>query len=327
MQNLDMKKTTKKILGCVSIILLILLSVISFWGYHLYRYQFPEITFNPSDNDTLACFRLSGYCNVDITIKGERGALFFSASLDTGDNASCLELESRVWDWLLERNPGYEQRWLPAFPKIDALGGMAMISGSFRQSYYIGKIYTKNNKHQVDYNEINGVHMIKSNSDNNIIGMTLLYDQIVEFAKKDSVLRFFKSVPSDYRRKINLSTDAQNGVPLRRLAMPIEVNGQTNLYFIDTGLQYSLHLPISDSRHYKPNELKEETLEVQSGKTIQSNIYLWKNDAFVNVEGKQIKTVLTFSDNHNTKYSVNPYLLFDESFIIDFKNNQMWFKE
>ena len=321
-----MKKTTKRILRIVIAIMLLFFGILSFWGYHLYRYQFPEISFSPSDNDTLACFRMFG-SNIEITLKGERGSLHFSALLDTGDNTACLDLESRVWDWLVERNPGYEQRWQPPIFKIDALGGINSITKQLNQPYYIGKIYTRNKNNQTEYDEINGVHMTQSNDNYSIIGMTLLYDQIVEFAKKDSVLRFLKSVPSDYTEMIKLSTDSQNGVPLRRLSIPIEVNGQTHSYFIDTGIYTPIHLPISDSRYYKPNELKEETIEIQSHRTIQTNIYLWKYGCYVSVGGKQIKTDLNFSDNHKSEYSINPLLLFDENFIIDFKNKQMWFKQ
>lgn len=63
-----------------------------------------------------------------------------------------------------------------------------------------------------------------------------------------------------------------------------------------------------------------------SGKTLKYGIYLWKYGYNVSIDGKIIKTDLNFSDNHKSEYSVNPDLLFDENFIIDFKNMQMWFK-
>jgi hypothetical protein len=158
------------------------------------------------------------------------------------------------------------------------------------------------------------------------MGMSFLYDQIVEFSKSDNEMRLHKHVPYDYKRSIDLEINWQN-MPLRSYAIPIEVNGQKKSFFLDTAFGgMPIRLPKSDMKYTRNTLEKHDRKNVSSGVDIR-NVYSYRDSkGHVVIGGKEYTKEVFYVDGYVTKYVINPYMFFDEDFLIDFKNWKMWFK-
>ena len=257
------KKRVKTICAIVAIPLLCIIV----WGGFRIVAMTPTISYATTYNDTLASLPLKLYNGeYKIIFKLDSG-FQVGITIDTGNNTDCFKLTSSHWD-LFERlgylNKG--ARWLAPYPTNTAIKRYST-GMDFFKTYKVGRIPIISTNDGLVKNEINGIHFVEdSKIDDSVIGMLFLSNQIVEFSKKDSVIRFLKFVPSNYVRSVQLKTDTQKLFHyFHRYAMPVEVNGRQNWYFIDTGdLCEAIRLPMSDSQ-YSTHNMVDSTRLVRSG--------------------------------------------------------------
>lgn len=192
----------------------------------------PQITFTNTDNDTLAVFHLSidnGRCIVS-TCPDNSGRVI-SFLVDTGNNTDCFRIHSDDMEYL-ERLGLLSRfsRWLAPYPTASALKRFSHGMNPFN-TYKTGRLPV------YPYNEIEGAYFMKTNDrQSNMIGMSFLRNQLVEFSKQNGVMRIHKTIPWDYTRYLNLKRDTQKFLHyFRRYDIQMEINGRTHWFFLDTG--------------------------------------------------------------------------------------------
>lgn len=316
----------------IAILILFILAVI--YGYFLYKARVPKITFATTYSDTLAVLPIhiiKGLCFVDVEISNNGKTILFSAQLDTGNNSQCLGLSTRVWNYMEEKGLlGCDRGWLP--PIIVASGidhSYHWESLNLFQTYRVESFNVKGTDSLTRgriVNEIKGIHLNISDDYPEQLGVSFLVGQLAEFSKKDSVLRFHKFIPNDYKRSVELKNDYQRVNFFYRYAMPVEVNGVLNYFFIDTGVQRdAIRLPLKDIKHAVQN-LYEQIDSTTSGRDIKVTKQLVENDGNIVIGGKKYQLDVSYSDDYPSRYMINPFGIFDEDFLLDLAHKKIWFK-
>lgn len=333
-------KVVKRFLAIVG---LAFLGFAIIWGIYRYRAYCPKISYSTMYHDTLAVIPIYSRNGVCIaTFDSGDHQHMIHMIIDTGNNIDCVELSQEDWN-ALEAN-GYidkEKKWIPPFPNGTAFN---LLSGKimFDETYQIGSLPIIPHKTIVNItphatfcrylnydtkamNEINNIHFTKTDGES-CMGMSLLYNQIVEFSKSDGEMRFYKHIPSDYKMSIDLEINWQN-MPFRSYAIPIEVNGQKKSFFIDTGhSKMSIRLPKSEMEYTKNKLSKINMGSMMSVTDTLSTIALKDSKGHVVIGNKEYDKDVYYVDGFVTKYVINPFMFFDEDFLIDFKNWKIWFK-
>lgn len=320
----------KKIFKTIGVIIILFIICIMVWGGFRIVAMLPSVSYATTYNDTLAevPFRLCGN-KYKAVFKLDSG-FYAGFTIDTGNNTDCFQLNSESWE-LFERL-GYlnkSSRWLAPYPTNSAVKRYS-IGMDFFKTYKVGRIPVISEKGELVKNEIKGLYFVeKSELKYNLIGMPFLRNQIVEFSKKDSVLRFLKYVPSDYKRAVELKTDTQKFFHyFDRYAMPLEVNGRSNMYFIDTGSFNAIRLPMADSR-FSDHHMVDTLVNVGSASDTDKWQLRIDKQGRATFDGRVYQQIIYYvkGNGDETGYVVNPLYFFDEEFILDFKSRRIWFKQ
>ena len=325
-----MKKKIKKIIVGLTVIVIALIAI---YGILEYKYDTSEVTYGSTYGDTLAVIPIYSQEGICIAFFKTAQDYQMPISIDTGTDNTYVSLSPRDYD-IIENNHLISDSWGIKPPSLShsALEGYGL---HMPQKYCIGKLpITYNSKYS---NELRGIPVIKYESETNMMGIPVLLGKIVEFSKKDGEMRLHKIVPPDYKKYVELTEDEQkHHIKLDkdhfminpRYAMPVEVNGHQYNFFIDTGhgLNISIRLPKSEIKHSQ-HHLSEFTLNTNSGKDSATVNYLVDDNGIVMIGGKKYNHEVHYTDDNTTKYVINPFGFFDEDFILDFKNQRIWFKE
>lgn len=320
----------KKMLKTIGVIFVLFIISGMIWGGFRIVAMLPNVSYATTYNDTLAEVPFKLYGDQYKAVFKLDSGFYADFTIDTGNNTDCFQLNSENWE-LFERL-GYlnkNSRWLAPFPTNSAIKRRTL-GMDFFKTYKVGRIPVISEKDGLVKNEIKGLYFVeKSELDYNLIGMPFLRNQIVEFSKKDSVVRFLKYVPSDYKRSMELKTDKQKmGHYFNRYAIPVEVNGHSHMYFIDSGSLNAILLPMADSR-FSDHHMVDTIANVQSA----SDTGKWQlridEQGCAIFDGRMYKHRIYYvkGNGHETGYVVNPLLFFDEDFILDFKSHRIWFKQ
>lgn len=300
------------------------------WGGFRIVAMLPSVSYATTYNDTLAevPFRLCGN-KYKAVFKLDSG-FYAGFTIDTGNNTDCFQLNSESWE-LFERL-GYlnkNSRWLAPFPTNSGIKRHTL-GMDFFKTYKVGRIPVISEKDGLVKNEIKGLYFVEKNKLNyNLIGMPFLRNQIVEFSKKDSVVRFLKYVPSDYKRSLELKTDTQKMCHnFNRYAIPFEVNHRLNWYFIDTGAPDAIRLPMNNYR-FSNHHMIDTTKTMSSATDIDIWQYRIDKQGSATFDKRMYKQQICYvkGNGDETGYVVNPLYFFDEDFILDFKSRRIWFKQ
>ena len=324
----------RKTLKGFGVIIIVILLLSGIYGYYMYKAVVPKITFATTYPDTLAVLPIrviEGCCFVDIEISNNGKMISFPVLLDTGNNRECLSLSSRVWNMMEEKGIlSNEWGWFPPTFMRSAL------SHSYRleslnpfQSYRVGSLNVKGtdslSRGKV-VNEIKGIHLNLDDNYQELLGVSFLVGQLAEFSKRDGVLRFHKYIPNDYKWSVDLKNDHQALVFFNRYAMPVEVNGVSNYYFIDTGVQRdALRLPLSDIK-YAVQDIEERIDTAFSGRDRKVTRKIVEHNGTIIVGGQKYQSDIIYSDDYPSHYMINPFGIFDEDFLLDLAHKKMWFK-
>lgn len=345
-----MMKKKKRIIITLTITVIALISIC---GILQYRYDTLEVTYGSTYGDTLAVIPICSQNGLCMAFFETAQDYQMSILIDTGTDNTYISLSPGDYD-IMEKNHLISDSWGIKPPSLShsAIEGYGL---QMPQKYRVGRLpitenrihvrYDKNrNAFQIGYdgfnkysNELRDIPIIKYESETNMMGIPVLLGKIVEFSKKDGEMRLHKIVPPDYKRYVELTEDEQKHhikldkdhfIINSRYAMPVEVNGHQYNFFIDTGhgLNVSIRLPKSETRHSQ-HHLNELTLNTSSGKDSATVNYLVDENGKVMIGGKEYNHEIHYTDDNTTKYVINPFGFFDEDFILDFKNQRIWFKE
>lgn len=250
---------------------------------------------------------------------------------DTGLSGDCIVMSPKVWERLKGSWKCGRKSWLPPVPITSALGGIDFRTLNPFQYYrkadmplkcgWLINRLTNFEKHPF----AKGVHITKRHGDQNTIGMGFLKNRIVEFTPLQVCIR--QSVPTQYKKSIDLKRDRQRPLIFgERWAMPLEVNGETEWHYIDTGAYEPVRLPKSKAKN-SDHPLKEVVDTIQSGSD-EAVVHNLKDSLGVVKVGETILSGVTimYTDAAPSRYCVNPYNLFRDGFVLDFKNKKLWLK-
>ena len=343
-----MKKNRIKIgiYTCISIIVAVMIvrEILDF------KYYTHEVTYASTYGDTLAIIPIcskDGICEAFFRVGDD---YHMSTMIDTGMNIDYLCLSPNDFQYM-EKNHLLSDQW-GFTPFSFFYSAISPYGWKNPRKYMVGKLpITKENIH-VEYkdnkfmissygrgtymNELRGIPIVQG-GDESIMGIHLFLDKIVEFSKKDGELRLHKIVPDNYKKSVELKRDTQRFFDFKpdknkiisysRYALPVTVNGHVYSFFIDTGHGgSSIRLPRSEAQ-YASHELKEFSVKSISGKDSIVAQFLLDKEGTVVIRGKAYRHDVHYTDDYPTKYTINPFGFFDEDFILDFKNNKIWFKE
>ena len=339
--------TKKKKIILVTISSIVLLCIVT--GIFL-RCKFVEftklsqnLTFTnifTTDEDILAELPLFGdkqphtICNItnDSTI---------NVIIDTGWNCDFFTLSSSSWDAMLKSGLLSDEGDLSPVIGGDAFQSFSWKNSSIFRTYRLGSILApriltciKNDDDEYEIStspfwksEIHGVPITKNADGHNFIGILLMDNFVVEFSKGQHRMWLRKSVPASYTRSIDLKHDDQRFFNTKhRYAMPIKVNDRLNWYLIDTGWGKvsDICLPHSDRKYYEDNP-RNKTISQEGIPPTDYDLVR----SYISVNGKEYLVNIEYwkDDKRATQYTVNPYAIFNEDFVIDWKNLKMWFKD
>ena len=140
------------------------------------------------------------------------------------------------------------------------------------------------------------------------------------------MLRFHQFIPNDYKWSVDLEYDHQALNFFNRYAMPVEVNGVSNYYFIDTGVKRdALRLPLSDLK-YAVQDIEERIDTALSSRDRGVTRQLVEHNGSFLVRGKKYHSDIVYSDDYPSRYMINPFGVFDEDFLLDLAHKKIWFK-
>lgn len=350
------RTTKKKVTRWISLTVIIVIVILTtIWGICRYRYETPKINFVTVYSDTLAVIPIYSYYGSPHTTYDLGEGYSTSFLIDTGDGSACFEIRSEK-DWSLIEKAGWfsdDNHWYAPLLKVDGHGEYDLHQLSLFQSYEVGSVpvitgrvrfdektrscdITHLMAHSQQVGDIKGVHFYKAFTSTmselhrtNIIGMSFLNNQIVEFSKKKGEMRFHRFVPTDYTQSIDIRNDRQKMIHgWKRFQMPVEIHGQTKWFFIDTGIgsHRSLRLPMKESTGIAHN-LQEETITSYSGQSSKEVYYLIDSLAHFSIGGRDFQHDVFYTDDARTPYGINPFDIFEEDFILDFKNEKLWLKK
>lgn len=343
-----MKKSRKKlgICVCISIIVALMIAreILDF------KYYTHEVTYASTYGDTLAiipiCSR-NGICDAFFKVGDD---YHMGIMIDTGTNIDYLCLSPNDYQYM-EKNHLLSDQW-GYTPFSFFYSAISPYGWKNPRKYTIGTlpitkenvyIEYKNNQYFISsysqgtyMNELRGIPIIKG-TDESIMGIHVFLDKIVEFSKKDGELRLHKIIPRNYKRSVELKRDTQRFFDFKpdkhkiithsRYALPVTINGHEYSFFIDTGHGgCSIRLPKSEAQ-YVSHGLKGYSEKYYSGRdSVVSHFFLDKDGELI-IGGKTYHHDVHYTDAYPTKYTINPFGFFEEDFILDFKNNKMWFKK
>lgn len=321
-----MKKTIKRKIKIVVLSLsAAIVCLITIWGACRIIAMMPHISYEINEKDTLAVFPLTiqdGNCW--ISIRPDDSGRIFSFIVDTGNNTDCFRIRPTDMDYLeklgkLSKN----DRWLAPYPTNSAV-----------RKYSLGmehdKIYKVGELPVFPYNTIRGAHFFKAGDyEYALIGMPFLENQLIEFSKRNGVMRIYKTIPNDYKRCIKLKKDTQKLFHIfRRYAIPLEINGRLNYFFIDTGAAMSpVRMPMSELKYANGNFTPDKKILSSGGDTIEVE-YVTDLIGKIKFDEREYCRSIDYMEEtgHETKYVINPVLFFDEDFLLDYKEMKIWFK-
>ena len=310
--------------GCLVLIIPGLIFLI--WFTFRLIAMMPRISFENTENDTLAVIPLSIHKQKCwVSFRPDESGRLLNCILDIGNNTDCFRVQADDMDYLeelglLEKS----SRWLAPFPTHSGLKKYSRGMELFR-TYKVGQIPVNPN------NTIKGAYFVEAKENEcSLIGINLIINQLVEFSKKDSAMRIHKVIPPDYSHFINMKIDTQKFLHyIRRYDIQMEINGHTYWFFMDTGESTTaVKMPLSDSQYAK-GDLEEGVVSLSSGNDTGTRRVKYEKSAFIKVDGKEYRKSIRYTEmtGQETPYVMNPVLFFDEDFLLDFKDLRIWFKE
>jgi len=137
---------------------------------------------------------------------------------------------------------------------------------------------------------------------------------------------FTKTIPSGYRRVVDMSKNAHLTDYLwspYRSYIVISVNQISNLYFMDTGLQRAaIKKPVKAIAYSKQN-LRTEIIPMTLGRSYKSYV---DDSAWVDFGSRSGTKKIYYYSNNEDDYQVNPLNVFSQNIVIDIDGGAIYFR-
>lgn len=180
--------------------------------------------------------------------------------------------------------------------------------------------------HPVRKNVIHNVDFMPSKTGFSVLGIDFLEKFKLESIGRNRMAAFYFDMPKGYEEvaKIYESREPMQWAYLgHRYYVDIDIDGQTDPYFIDSGIQKAfIKRPSDDIVREGKTNLDADTVASYRGKFPAMR----DDNAWIKIGNREGKRIVYFYDNDEEVYAINPLNMFDYDLLLDFAGGKMMFK-
>lgn len=259
--------------------------------------------------------------------------------LDTGADASSITED----DLNKLRKMGYkvEEVFYPAIGR-DGRGDIVFSTKRYRVDlpFYTYSVIKENGhtvldslgvpvidiEHPARPNVIHNVDFMPSKTGYSVLGIDFLEKFKIESHGRQRMLAFYFDMPKGYEEtaKLTISKSPKFWHLLgHRYYIDLDVEGYTNSYFLDTGIQGAfLKRSKKECKEINMDDFILDTVASYRGRFPA----LRDDNAWIKIGNREGRRVVYYYDNDEESFAINPLNMFDYDLLIDFAGGKLMFK-